>query len=491
MTDQTEFFMNQAINAIKAGDLTGGRKLLESVLEANPNNESAWMWMSAAVSSDDERRHCLEQVLRLNPDNEQARLGMEKLPPIPAQETEKDVFAETLADFAAFGEGEEQPAGGEESAGEAPAFTWPLEPEQRDLAPDNTSEEVDLEALFKSFDEAAEKDETGEQPLEWTFEEPLDKEGSAAADEQLTGEEALDRFLGVEPPGDEVRGFYEEDARQGKPVPAFTFDEETEEVLGEAAFTPTEGGVEAAFVSQALPDTEFSFDAEQITREGQVAQEERGTGISVQPKLWANPGGKPNSLIILREEYLVLANPDPLFVERIREEVSRGEVKKKSLGRTAKAIPLKSVLRVEGEPESSGFMVTYLKGKQRFMANAEFESSVERDEALEELSRQLGPGYKLVEENVQRANLILWPVVVMVLALLGTPLLAYLSTLLLGVPESMTEVSLSLFVPAAIGIAGFMVFVAGLIWLISKLRQPLRLVAIVPADEMEARLGGL
>jgi hypothetical protein len=242
----------------------------------------------------------------------------------------------------------------------------------------------------------------------------------------------------------------------------------------------------AAFVSPPLPDTDFSFDIDRITTETpeesqNLAGVQKAEGLL---QLWANPGGKANSVVILRDEFLVLANPDALFIDRIREEVERGEVKKKSLGRTAKAIALKSILRVQGEPESSGFTVIYAKGKEKLLVNAEFESTQVRDQALDALAEQLGLGFKKVEENASRSKLMLLPVVVLVIACLGTPLLAYLSTLLLGMPQSLADWSFALILPVVIGIAGFCVLVGGLIMLFSRLRQPLSLVAIVPADEL-------
>ena len=492
MTDQTQFLLNQAIVAIKAGDLAGGRKLLESVLEVDPDNENAWVWMSAAVSTDVERRHCLEQVLKLNPDNAQAKHGLEKLAPAsaeaPAPESEEGNFENLMADFAAFDETKEGPAGTS-----VPAFTWPLEPEQRDLAPETGSEDVDLEALFKSFDAAAETGGKEEKAFEWTFDEPAGASGlgegekPGGAGEQLSGEESLDRFLGVESPKSDLRGFYEEDARQGKAVPAFTFDEEIE-----AADQPGTAGVDTsseAFVSPPLADTEFSFDIDRITSESEAGETpevpatSRVIQLSEVLKLWANPGGKANSVIILRDQYMILANPDPLFIERIREEVDRGEVKKKSLGRTAKAIELKSLLRVEGEPEASNFEATYLKGKQKITVNAEFESTEARNEAMEAILGQLGLGYQKVEENVKRSKLILLPLIAILIACLGTPLLIYLSTLMFGMPD-LAVPSLALILPVVIGLAGFLVFAGGLISLISRMRQPLHLVAIVPAGEL-------
>jgi hypothetical protein len=371
MTDQTQFLLNQAAAAIKAGDLVGGRKLLENVLETDPDNESAWLWMSAAVESDDERRHCLQQILRINPDSAQARLGLEKLGPAPgkaeelseptpaAPGSEMEAFNNMMADFAAFdaakaGSGVQASGPDAAAANDTPAFTWPLEPDQRDLAPDkqaapgSDSEQVDLEALFKSFDaasgEAAAPSSASEKAFEWDFDQPAEGGQPAAPAEQLSGEEALDRFLGVEPPKADVRGFYEDDAKAGKAVPAFTFDEGDEIAAAEggahASTGETSGG--AAFVSPPLKDTDFSFDIDRITSETPVETQGDSSLLGSQQKaegllqLWANPGGKANSVVILRDEFLVLANPDALFIDRIRRRWKRrGE--EEVAGRTAKA----------------------------------------------------------------------------------------------------------------------------------------------------------
>ncbi len=71
--------VQQAISAIRSGDKLTGKQLLTQAIKSDPNNETAWLWMSAAVTSDDERRLCLERVLSINPRNEQARRGLEAL----------------------------------------------------------------------------------------------------------------------------------------------------------------------------------------------------------------------------------------------------------------------------------------------------------------------------------------------------------------------------------------------------------------------------
>lgn len=57
-----------AIKAIKAGNKQLGQQLLAQILQSDPNNEQAWLWMSAVVD-EDKRKYCIERVLRINPNN--------------------------------------------------------------------------------------------------------------------------------------------------------------------------------------------------------------------------------------------------------------------------------------------------------------------------------------------------------------------------------------------------------------------------------------
>ena len=68
--------LNRAIIAAKAGRNAEARQLLEAVLDADERNERAWLWLSGAVDSDEERVICLENVLSINPANQAARKGL-------------------------------------------------------------------------------------------------------------------------------------------------------------------------------------------------------------------------------------------------------------------------------------------------------------------------------------------------------------------------------------------------------------------------------
>jgi hypothetical protein len=71
--------LGRAIAAIRAGDTKTGQRLLAEVILSDPRNETAWLWMSSVVDSEEHRRMCLERALAINPNNKTARRALEVL----------------------------------------------------------------------------------------------------------------------------------------------------------------------------------------------------------------------------------------------------------------------------------------------------------------------------------------------------------------------------------------------------------------------------
>jgi tetratricopeptide (TPR) repeat protein len=74
--DRLNSLLNEGIVAAKSGQAAQARDLLMQVVEADENNESAWLWLSGVVESLEDRRVCLENVLALNPDSVAAQKGL-------------------------------------------------------------------------------------------------------------------------------------------------------------------------------------------------------------------------------------------------------------------------------------------------------------------------------------------------------------------------------------------------------------------------------
>lgn len=71
--------LQDGVDAARRGDRATGRRLLEEVVEQDPDNELAWIWLASCVNTLRERRECLERVLEINPNNPRAREALSKL----------------------------------------------------------------------------------------------------------------------------------------------------------------------------------------------------------------------------------------------------------------------------------------------------------------------------------------------------------------------------------------------------------------------------
>ena len=75
---QVERLLTEGIAAVKAGRSRDALELLSQVVALEPENEKAWLWMSA-VLPDEGRIECLKRVVAINPQNELAWKGLELL----------------------------------------------------------------------------------------------------------------------------------------------------------------------------------------------------------------------------------------------------------------------------------------------------------------------------------------------------------------------------------------------------------------------------
>jgi hypothetical protein len=92
----TDDLLRQGIAALKAGGKAEARSLLRQVVEQDEHNEMAWLWLSGAVDTDEERRTCLENVLAINPNNVAAQRGIEALRKQSSSRLDSTLDAESL-----------------------------------------------------------------------------------------------------------------------------------------------------------------------------------------------------------------------------------------------------------------------------------------------------------------------------------------------------------------------------------------------------------
>lgn len=68
--------IEQGIAAARAERKEEAEELLRQALALNPDNERAWLWLSAVVDGIEAQRECLQNVIRINPSNPFARSGL-------------------------------------------------------------------------------------------------------------------------------------------------------------------------------------------------------------------------------------------------------------------------------------------------------------------------------------------------------------------------------------------------------------------------------
>jgi tetratricopeptide (TPR) repeat protein len=71
--------LGDAIQLIKSGNRQAALPILKEILQENPGDEQAWLWLYACVDKVQEKRYCLQKALEINPDNQPARAALEKL----------------------------------------------------------------------------------------------------------------------------------------------------------------------------------------------------------------------------------------------------------------------------------------------------------------------------------------------------------------------------------------------------------------------------
>jgi len=78
--ETVDALIQDGITALKASSNARAFHLLSSALKLDSTNELAWLWLSGAVSTDNERLYCLRKVIELNPHNTHAKRGLNSLP---------------------------------------------------------------------------------------------------------------------------------------------------------------------------------------------------------------------------------------------------------------------------------------------------------------------------------------------------------------------------------------------------------------------------
>ena len=79
MDPDIQSLLDEGIASLRVGNKEEARQKLMQVINADERNEYAWLYLSEAVDSDEDRQICLENVLAVNPANERAETQLKAL----------------------------------------------------------------------------------------------------------------------------------------------------------------------------------------------------------------------------------------------------------------------------------------------------------------------------------------------------------------------------------------------------------------------------
>jgi len=100
MTSMNEKRLNKAIEVIRAGDKKLGWQLLSEILQEDPSNETALMWLSVCTNDVKLKKGILKKVLSINPNNQNAQkaLAVLVIPPPQSMEVNNPHIRNTQSD---------------------------------------------------------------------------------------------------------------------------------------------------------------------------------------------------------------------------------------------------------------------------------------------------------------------------------------------------------------------------------------------------------
>jgi TM2 domain-containing membrane protein YozV len=73
----------QAVGLAKSGRIEEAQRSLARIIQRDPRNVAAWLWLAAAIPDNQKKRACLDAVLQIDGENTRAKAAMQRLAALP------------------------------------------------------------------------------------------------------------------------------------------------------------------------------------------------------------------------------------------------------------------------------------------------------------------------------------------------------------------------------------------------------------------------
>jgi tetratricopeptide (TPR) repeat protein len=169
MSGNVQGLIEQGQRALQAGNRDEAQQFLMRATELEQENVDAWLWLAAAVETEEDQRLCLDNVLVLNPENKQAQQMIAELDRNSGAVDDFDSLA-NLADT--LGTGEYETIADDSDSG-VDLDDGPFSATSFSAAEDDTEDEIN------SFEDAFQVAEEEDDPL---FSAGMDDDDDVSAD---------------------------------------------------------------------------------------------------------------------------------------------------------------------------------------------------------------------------------------------------------------------------------------------------------------------
>lgn len=115
--------------------------------------------------------------------------------------------------------------------------------------------------------------------------------------------------------------------------------------------------------------------------------------------VWINPTGRPDKVVILHDNALVVANPNRRALRKFEAEVTAGMLHLDLLGKDTLFIPYNAIDKVIVDQHKPRLLVRFRSGRRRISENVRFAGPSLRDEVFQSIKTDAGSRFDLINSK--------------------------------------------------------------------------------------------
>ncbi|MBN1310652.1 MAG: hypothetical protein JXB30_04465 [Anaerolineae bacterium] len=112
--------------------------------------------------------------------------------------------------------------------------------------------------------------------------------------------------------------------------------------------------------------------------------------------VWINPTGRPDKIVILHDDSLIVSNPGRRALRRFESDVTAGMLHLDLLGKDMLLIPYNSITRVIADERRPQLIVRFRGGRRMLSENIRFAGTGLRDEVFQAIKDDAGSRFDLI-----------------------------------------------------------------------------------------------